>query len=128
VPARSRSPRRARLLRSAFVALPLVLLAAGCSSPGSVDDYNADTEMNFMLACEEANRGLGEAEATERCECWYEEISTTIDFEEFETIEDDIRDALDAGDLNRDDLEVLSREFYDVITDEQCVPVGPDLN
>jgi hypothetical protein len=128
VPARSRSPRRARLLRSAFVALPLVLLAAGCSTPGDVNDYNTDTEDNFMLACEDANSGLGAAEATERCGCWYEEISTTIAFEDFETIEDDIREALDAGDLDRDGLEAVSDQFYDVITDEQCVPVGPELN
>jgi hypothetical protein len=105
-----------------------VLLAAGCSTPGDVNDYNADTERNFLLTCEEANSGLGDAEATERCECWYDEISTTIAFEDFEAIEDDIREALDAGELSRDDLEALVPDFYEVVTSEQCVPVGPDLN
>jgi hypothetical protein len=125
--AASRSRRRSRATFAGSL-VGLALLLVGCSNPGSVNDYNADTRENFMLACADANTGLDDAQRDEVCGCWYDALSgdNGLSFEEFETVEDDIRTALDANQLNSDeDLDRIAPNFVRVIDDSGCLTAGP---
>lgn len=101
-------------------------MLAGCSNPGDVNDYNADTEENFLLACEEANSNLSDERVAEVCGCWYEAITENMSFEAFERAEDNIRNALDQDRLNSDDdLRREAPEFFKIIDESSCVQAGP---
>lgn len=112
---------------------PLLGLAVltGCSSPGSVDDYNADTEANFLQACKTANDpGLSEEEAEELCRCWYTAFKENMSFERFETAEERIRQGLDNGTITdadslRNATDPALREYVKVLNESGCTEAGP---
>jgi hypothetical protein len=124
--AATRSRRRRSRATVAASLTGLALLLVGCSNPGDVNDYNADTRDNFVLACEEANTGLDEAERAEVCGCWYDAVAENMSFEDFEQVEDDIRTALDENQLNNDDdLNRIAGNFVAILDDSGCLTAGP---
>jgi hypothetical protein len=126
--AATRSRRRSRATVAASLA-GLALLLVGCSNPGDVNDYNADTRDNFVLACEEANTGLDADERAEVCGCWYEAVEQNMSFEDFEQVEDDIRTALDENQLNNDDdLNRIAGNFVAILDDSGCLTAGPQAD
>ena len=125
--AANRSRRRSRAaLAGSLVGLALLLV--GCSNPGEVDDYNADTEENFLLACSQANTEWDDDRKAEVCGCWYNALSGDegLSFDTFEQVEADIRTALDANQLNSDDdLVRIAPDFVRVLEESGCLTAGP---
>jgi hypothetical protein len=130
VPAATRTPRRSRARRSlgGFALLgALVLVLAGCGNPGDVNDYNDQTQSNFVDACKAANGedGLDSDELDRLCGCWYDAVVEQVDFDQFEQDDENLREAVDNNELNNDaDFQRLAPTLYRVIT-EECVEVGP---
>jgi hypothetical protein len=70
-----------------------VLLLAGC---GGDDDggYDAEFQDDFTSACVDA---VGGEMAAPICDCWYEAVSGSIDFEDLPPVEDLVSGDLDEG-------------------------------
>jgi hypothetical protein len=126
---RPSSPRRLRRT-SALASLGLLaLLLVGCSAPGKVDDFNEDTQANFEQACREANDNLSDTEADRLCTCWYDAIvNGGMSFDAFKNEDENIREAIDAGQFNNDDdFQREAPTLYTVVT-ENCQEQGPQAD
>jgi hypothetical protein len=111
-------------------ALGLILVLAGCSAPGQVKSYNADVQRNFNDACMRANDAkLSDAQASELCGCWYNQVTTTISFDTFKKMDEAIRDAIDKGEFNNEsDFERVAPQLYNVVKNSSCVQQGPQAS
>jgi hypothetical protein len=78
-------------LRPLSVVVSLLLVAAGCGDR-SPTDYSDETEEQFMASCVPS---LGESER-DVCRCAYDEIRSQLSFEEFEELDEQLRDDPDA--------------------------------
>ena len=72
----------------------LTLVAVACAPSARPESYDSTTEENFIEACEISGEDLGDAVAAV-CRCSYDEIVRSIPFEEFETLDDDLRSDID---------------------------------
>jgi hypothetical protein len=136
VPAASPAPRRRSTRRRVALAASVLalLVVAGCSTPGQVDEYSdADFQVrdNFIDACLTANGDgdLTDAEAQTFCECWYTAIETEVPFDQFKKDTEAIEDAIDKGEFNNeDDFEREAPTTFRVGTEACPEQVGPSAN
>jgi hypothetical protein len=121
------SPRRPRLRRRHGLGLLAALgqLLAGCSAPGSVKDYNADTQTNYVNACEQANTSLDAAKAARMCQCWYDAVKSSMPFSDFKALDANIKKAVEDGTLKSpDDFKQQFPTYYTLVT-TKCQESGP---
>lgn len=116
-----------RRSRIALALTGLLVVLAGCSTPGKVKDYNDTVAANFIDKCVEANDAKDtEAAARERCTCWYDKIKAKYSFEDFKRLDNNLKDAVDDGTLeNSADLERNFKDYYDLVTSPDCNKAGP---
>jgi hypothetical protein len=122
-----RASRRTRRWVVPATLLALVLLLAGCSTPGAPNDFE-DAREGFLEACVVANEGFSDEQAQTTCECWFDEVSdpdSGVNFEQFEREEDNIRAALDNDTFKSDtDFKRVAPGIHGVVT-TSCVQTGP---
>lgn len=103
----------------------LGLVLAGCSAPGSVKDYNADVQTNYVNACEQANSNLDAAKAARMCQCWYDEVTKSFTFAQFKTLDSNIKKAVEDGKLNTpQDFQTQFPTYFKLVV-EKCQESGP---
>ncbi len=79
-----------------FVLAALVLVApalVGCSG-GEEADYDREFRDDFQQRCEQA---YGRPEAPAVCNCWYDQVSQAVAFEDLPSIDDLLGDDFDAA-------------------------------
>lgn len=107
------------MARSRFVAFfaaplllpPLAVLLSACST--EADSYSESVENNFINGCEaELNDSpvYDNTQVASICKCSYEKIATygEISFAEFENLDDELRENIDALAINVADTENIS--------------------
>ena len=81
----------------ATVAVPMLLVIAACTPSATPEEFDATTRDNFMEACQD-ERAEPAASVADICECSYERISEPddgISFEDFKSLDDDLRSDID---------------------------------
>ena len=99
-----RTRRRSRFLLLATCAA-VVLLVAACGNSGEPTDYDDTVEDNFMRGCEvaaEADPAIRPV-APKYCGCAYERLVTEISFDDFKSLDDDVKDDPDKIRADEDD-------------------------
>ena len=82
--------------RLAAIAVPMLLIIAACTPSATPEEYNATTRDNFMEACQD-ERAEPRDSVADICECSYDRITASdgIPFEDFKSLDDDLRSNID---------------------------------
>lgn len=94
---------RSRRVRTLGLALALAAVLAGCSQPSNTPEgYDDTTKSNFLQGCTElavtgadestTTSSLGEGLSEEVCTCAYDWIVQNVPFDDFKTLDDQLRD------------------------------------
>lgn len=75
-------------MKRSVAALALALLLAGCSD-GDPAGYDDEFRADFVQRCVEAD---GRGAAQQVCDCWYGQVSETVDFDDLPAIDDLVGD------------------------------------
>lgn len=95
----------------------LVLLLAACFDEGGPTSFDDTVETNFMDGCELAAEADPEISpvAPRYCACAYDRVRTEISFEEFEQLDNDVKD--DADNIINDDEESAAARLAAIFAD-----------
>lgn len=116
------------MARRVLVAAAFVLLLAGCSTnhgPKSFDD--AKVTDNFLTSCRTSNPEKKDVtDPVSFCDCVWTSIKKTYTFDEFKTLDEKLRTALEKDETapkNADDLNKIDTRYVGVVNG--CKASGP---
>ena len=114
-----RSPRGVRGPRLALLGAcaAVVLLLAACFDEGTPTSFDDTVETNFLDGCEVAagDDPAIRPVAQRYCVCAYERVRAEISFEDFKSLDDDVRD--DPDRISDDDEESVAAHLTAIFND-----------
>ena len=111
-----RSRRRPRLILLASCAAVALLLTA-CFDEGHPTSFDDTVETNFLNGCELAAEADPQIRpvAPRYCVCAYERVRAEMSFEDFKSLDDDVRDEPDR--ISNDDEESAAAQLTAIFND-----------